>query len=214
MPLRPTGCAGKGRRTRWTLAAALILGALVCAPRGVPADAAPAAPGTDPASSFTDATHTYSFRYPAGWTLRRARGFDVLVVAPDGNAAAGAVLAAAPAGATGIDVQATLGRYALQFGARAGAARYGSYRSWSGQTIGYGFVPTRRPGGTVGLALVAGTAAAGHAVTLYGVIGNVQAATWQRDSGQLGALMGSLALLPPPRPARPESASVAHAVRC
>jgi hypothetical protein len=180
------------------LAAALVLGALACAPRVVQAHSVPAVPDPGPTSSFTDATHTYTFRYPANWTLSRPRGFDLVVAAPDGNAAAGAAMAAAPANTTGIDVQVTLGRYAQQFGLPMGTARYGAYRSWNGQTIRYGALATRGSRGTIGIAMVAGTAYGGHTITLYGVIANVQAASWPQDSRQLMGLMDSLNVLANP----------------
>jgi hypothetical protein len=122
----------------------------------------------------------------------------VEVRAPDGNVAAVAGTGPASANVTAIDVRVTLGRYARQFGQQVGAARYGEYTASNGGTIRWGAISFRASGGATGLAMVAGSAYSGHTYALFGVLGNMHAASWQRDSSQLGVLMGSLVILVSP----------------
>jgi hypothetical protein len=195
VPSRPGERAGKAHKGRCVLAAALVLGALAFAPRVGPVHAAHAGADASALVRYTDAAGGYAFRYPNSWKLSHPRGVDVEVQAPDGNVAAVAATRPAAATATAIDVHVTLGRYVQQFGSPVGAARYGQYTTSNGGTIRWGSMAFRASGGTTGLAMVAGTAYGGHTYALYGVIGDTHAASWQRDSSQLGTIMGSLVVL-------------------
>jgi hypothetical protein len=142
---------------------------------------------------YTAPDRSYRFAYPATWTEQRARGTDVVVMAPDRN---GAVIALSYGGTTS-DVKGLLRFYVNGLQATAfGTAHYSKDRLSDGSTLLTGYTLVRFAHGRVGLIAVEFVSRGGRVDALIGFVPNVSAPGWKQDVAALAQTMGSFRVAP------------------